>query len=151
MMKEFSRKSKKNLRLIEKVELRLLSRAWKFRCCGEKVESFFWISYSSNTKQDFDESRFDGSWESPMITFVHLCSHIDADRWKQISHCVDQGTLYDRWLDSKLSTDNFIDNKRKLKINFFLTGDIKFIQLVKGLQSVTSVFFMIFASEAQYN
>ena len=99
-----------------------------------------WSVYSSSLKQYFDESGFDRFWESPKITFVRLCSHIDAYRWNQISHCVDQGTSYDRWLEWKHSTDNFIYHKRQLKINFFLTDDIKFIQLVKRLQSVTSVF-----------
>ena len=48
--RSFQENRNKIARSIEIVELRLLARAWKFRRCGENVELFFWIAYSSNTK-----------------------------------------------------------------------------------------------------
>ena len=40
----------------------------------------------------------------------------------------------------KLSTSGFINHERHFKVNFILKGEMKFIQLVKGLQSATSMF-----------
>ena len=69
--------------------------------------------------------------------FVHTLMLINGDE----SHDLLANALkvIDQWIH-KLTQNGFTYEDKLFKVKFVLTGDMKFIQLVKGLQGATSVF-----------
>jgi hypothetical protein len=69
--------------------------------------------------------------------FVHTMMLIDGNE----SHDLLMNALgvIDGWI-SKVTSNGFMYDGNLLKVNIVLTGDMKFIQLVKGLQGATSVY-----------
>jgi hypothetical protein len=69
--------------------------------------------------------------------FVHTLMLIDGDESHDL--LVDALIVIDEWIQ-KSKNDGFTYEDKLYKVNVVLTGDMKFIQLVKGLQGATSVF-----------
>jgi hypothetical protein len=69
--------------------------------------------------------------------FVHTMMLIDGDESHDL--LADSLHVLDEWI-SKLGASGFMYGDELYKVNIVLTGDMKFVQLVKGLQGATSVF-----------
>jgi hypothetical protein len=69
--------------------------------------------------------------------FVHTLMLIDGDESHDLF--ADALSVLDQWIQ-RLSSDGFQYDDTLFKMKFVLTGDMKFIQLVKGLQGATSVY-----------
>jgi hypothetical protein len=69
--------------------------------------------------------------------FVHTLMLIDGDESHDLLK--DALSVIDQWIQ-KLIAEGFMYDGRQFKVNTILTGDMKFIQLVKGLQGATSVY-----------
>eukprot|EP00474_Spongospora_subterranea_P005241 CRZ05699.1 hypothetical protein [Spongospora subterranea] len=69
--------------------------------------------------------------------FVHTLMLIDGVESHDL--LMDAMSVIDPW-NQKLIADGFMYDGRQYKVNTILTGDMKFIQLIKGLQGATSVY-----------
>ena len=69
--------------------------------------------------------------------FVHSLMLIDGDESHEL--LAEALKILDEWME-KLLNHWFLYCEKLYKVNFVLTGDMKFIQLVKGLQGATSVY-----------
>ena len=79
--------------------------------------------------------------ENPRRSHTDLCVHtlmlIDGGESHEL--LVQALSVVDSWID-RLSNEGFIWNQKLHKVNFVMSGDMKFIQLVKGLQGATCNF-----------